>query len=256
MQNMISKSNQRGCPKKCSHSVRFWDTFLDKKEENRSSFGIIESPQPYQERTVFLCIFIITEINSFCQWILKFSFRNIILPDRGSSREKMDPALLASLYPGVGRPAYHPKMMLKGILYAYANRIYSSRQIAKQLKENIYFMWLSGHQTPDFRTINRFRSEGMKDIIYETFFSIVDLLHQEGLFQLENYFLDGMKIEANANKYTFVWRKSTEKYDQKLEEKFRKIVASIEQVMKEDEEAKQEGDFQEKLEAAPITRSD
>ena len=167
--------------------------------------------------------------------------------------EKMDPALLASLYPGGGRPAYHPKMMLKVILYAYANRIYSSRQIAKQLKENIYFMWLSGHQTPDFRTINRFRSERMKDIIYETFFSIVDLLRQEGLVKLEDYFLDGTKIEANANRYTFVWRKSTEKYDQKLEEKFRKIVASIEQVTKEDEEAEQEGDFQEKLEASPIT---
>ncbi|MED4904530.1 transposase, partial [Parageobacillus thermoglucosidasius] len=167
--------------------------------------------------------------------------------------EKMDPALLVSLYPGGGRPAYHPKMMLKVILYAYANRIYSSRQIAKQLKENIYFMWLSGHQTPDFRTINRFRSERMKDIIYETFFSIVDLLRQEGLVKLEDYFLDGTKIEASANKYTFVWRKSTEKYDQKLEEKFRKIVASIEQVVKEDEESEQEGDFQEKLEASPIT---
>ncbi|MBB3854453.1 transposase [Parageobacillus caldoxylosilyticus] len=65
--------------------------------------------------------------------------------------------------PGGGRPAYHPKMMWKVILYAYANRIYFSRQIDKQLKENIYFMWLSGHQTPDFRTVNRFRSERMKD---------------------------------------------------------------------------------------------
>jgi len=84
----------------------------------------------------------------------------------------------------------------------------------------------SHHQTPDFRTINRFRSERMKDIIYETFFSIVDLLRQEGVVKLEDYFLDGTKIEANANKYTFVWRQSTEKYDQKLEEKFRQIVAS------------------------------
>lgn len=125
-------------------------------------------------------------------------------------------------------------------MYAYTNRIYSSRQIAKQLKENIYFMWLSGNQTPDFRTINRFRSERMMEVIYETFFSIVDLLRQEGLVQLEDYFLDGTKIEAHANKYTFVWRKSTEKYDRKLDEKFRQIVASIKQVTKEDEEAEQE----------------
>ncbi|KIV49834.1 transposase, partial [Aneurinibacillus migulanus] len=97
-------------------------------------------------------------------------------------------------------------MMLKIILYAYTNRIYSSRQIAKQLGENIYFMWLSENQKPDFRTINRFRSERMKDVIYETFFSLVDLLRQEGLVKLEDYFLDGTKIEANANKYTFVWR--------------------------------------------------
>lgn len=133
--------------------------------------------------------------------------------------------------------------MLKVILYAYTNRIYSSRQIAKQLSENIYFMWLSGHQTPDFRTINRFRSDHMKEIIYETFFAIVDLLYQEGLVKLEDYYLDGTKIEANANKYTFVWKRSTLKYDQKLDEKFRQIMLSIEEVTKE-EEAEREKGFQ------------
>jgi transposase len=92
--------------------------------------------------------------------------------------ESMDSNILLQGYLGGGRPPYHPKMMLKVILYAYATRTYSSRDIAKQLTENIYFMWLSGNQTPDFRTINRFRSERMKDVIYETFFSIVDLLRQ------------------------------------------------------------------------------
>jgi transposase len=167
--------------------------------------------------------------------------------------DKINPTIFSSLYPGGGRPPYHPQMMLKVILYAYANRIYSSRQIAKQLKENIVFMWLSGEQQPDFRTINRFRSERMKEVIYETFFSVVDLLHEEGLVKLEDYFLDGTKIEANANKYTFVWRKSTEKYDKKLDEKFQQIVLGIEQVMKEDEEAEENLDLEEKLEESPIT---
>jgi transposase len=165
----------------------------------------------------------------------------------------MSPKIFLSLHPGGGRPPYHPQMMLKVILYAYANRIYSSRQIAKQLTENIMFMWLSGEQKPDFRTINRFRSERMKDVIYETFFSIVDLLREEGLVKLEDYFLDGTKLEANANKYTFVWKKSTEKYDKMLDEKFRQIVFGIEQVTKEDEEAEKEQDFQEKLEETPIS---
>ncbi len=86
--------------------------------------------------------------------------------------------------------------MLKIILYGYINRIYSSRKIAKQLGENIYFMWLSGNQNPDFRTINRFRTKRMKDVIYETFFGIVDLLCQEGLVKLEDYYFDGTKIEG------------------------------------------------------------
>ena len=167
--------------------------------------------------------------------------------------DQMNPTIFTSLYPGGGRPPYHPKMMLKIILYAYSNRIYSSRQIAKQLTENIIFMWLSGEQQPDFRTINRFRSERMKDVIYETFFSIVDLLREEGYVKLEDYFLDGTKIEANANKYTFVWRRSTEKYDQKLDEKFKQLVLEIEQVTKEDQEAEQELDLMEKLEEAPIS---
>ncbi|GHH97024.1 hypothetical protein AM1BK_05670 [Neobacillus kokaensis] len=88
----------------------------------------------------------------------------------------MNPNILSSLHPGGGRPPYHPKMMLKVVLYSYINRIDSSRQMAKQLREKIYFMWLSGSQTPDFRTINRFRSKRIKDVTYETFFSLVDLL--------------------------------------------------------------------------------
>lgn len=183
----------------------------------------------------------------------------VLIPEQHISRivdlavENMSPKLFFCLYPGGGRPPYHPKMMLKVILLAYINRIYSSRQIEKQLKENIYFMWLSGNQTPDFRTINRFRSERMKNVIYETFFSIVDMLHEEGLVKLEDYFIDGTKIEANANKYSFVWRKSTEKYDQKINEKFQKIILTIEDITQEDEQAEQERTFQEKIEETPIT---
>lgn len=90
--------------------------------------------------------------------------------------EAMDPSILLSRYPDGGRPPYHPKMMLKVLLYAYTKRIYSSQKIEEQLHENTHFMWLSDEKTLDFRTINRFRSERMKGVIYETFFSLVDLL--------------------------------------------------------------------------------
>lgn len=183
----------------------------------------------------------------------------ILIPEHHLSRivshavDQISPTIFSNLYPGGGRPAYHPRMMLKVILYAYTQKIYSSREIDKQLGQNIYFMWLSGNQTPDFRTINRFRSERMKDVIYETFFSIVDLLQKEGLVKLEDYYLDGTKLEANANKYTFVWKKATERYDKNLDEKFRQIVLAIEGVTEADELAEQEKSFEEKLEEAAIT---
>jgi transposase len=116
--------------------------------------------------------------------------------------DKMSIEPLLRQYKGGGTSSYHPKMMLKVLVYAYTQKLYSSRQIAKALRENIHFMWLSGNNTPDFRTINRFRSSIMKEIIDEIFKNVLELLIEEGLVKLENYFLDGTKIEANANRYT------------------------------------------------------
>jgi hypothetical protein len=77
----------------------------------------------------------------------------------------------------------------------------SSRQFAKALRENIPFMWLAGRQQPDFRTVNRFRSERMKEQLEKIFAGMLELLMAEGYIKLENYFVDGTKIEANANRY-------------------------------------------------------
>jgi transposase len=144
--------------------------------------------------------------------------------------EKMDLSALLAQYKGGGTSSYHPKMLLKVVVYAYTQQLYSSRKIAKALRENIYFMWLSGNQRPDFRTINRFRSEVVKDVIEDIFTSVLELLIAEGYVKLENYFLDGTKIEANANKYSWVWGKSTKRYKQKLQEKVKQLIDQIEQV--------------------------
>ena len=76
--------------------------------------------------------------------------------------EKIDMQTVYSQYKGGGTSSYHPRMMMKVLIYAYSEQIYSSRKIAKALKENIYFMWMSGNNRPDFRTINRFRGEILK----------------------------------------------------------------------------------------------
>lgn len=144
--------------------------------------------------------------------------------------QKIDLSALLAQYKGGGTSSYHPKMLLKVLVYAYTQQLYSSRKIAKALRENIYFMWLSGNQQPDFRTINRFRSAVVRDVIEEIFTSVLALLIEEGYIKLENYFLDGTRIEANANKYSWVWGKSTKHYKQKLQEKVKELIAQIEQV--------------------------
>jgi len=145
--------------------------------------------------------------------------------------ERMDIKPLLSKYEGGGTSSFNPIMMLKVLVYAYIEKTFSSRKIAKALYENIYFMWLSGGNKPDFRTINRFRSTILKDVMDEVFASVLELLIDEGyIVKFENYFLDGTKIEANANKYTFVWGKSVAKNREKLKEKVKKLLSEIDKL--------------------------
>ena len=74
---------------------------------------------------------------------------------------------------------YNPVMLLKVLIYCYMTGTYSSRQIAKQCRENVNVMWLTAFQKPDFRTINIFRSEKQKDSIEEIFVSTVKLLNRK-----------------------------------------------------------------------------
>jgi transposase len=144
--------------------------------------------------------------------------------------ESIDIEPLIRQYKGGGTSAYHPKMLVKVIVYAYTQRIFSSRQVAKALRENINFMWLSGMNQPDHRTINRFRGKIMKAVIDEVFYAVVEQLLDQGYIDLEKYFVDGTKIEANANKYSFVWRKSTEKYKASLQDKVRALLEEIDEL--------------------------
>ena len=89
----------------------------------------------------------------------------------------------------------------------------------KQLQENIHIMWLSGMSRPDFRTINRFRSERLTQGRLDAIFTkVVELLNDEGFVSLNVQYIDGTKIESVANEYTFVWKGSVEKNKAKLDE--------------------------------------
>lgn len=142
--------------------------------------------------------------------------------------EAIDVSALLAQYKGGGTSSYHPKMLLKVLVYAYSEKVYSSRRIAKGLRENIHFMWISGGSTPDFRTINAFRGSRMKAVIEEVFTAVVEYLVEGGYVRLEHYFVDGTKIEADANKHKVVWAKRKTNYQRRVREQVKALLEQIE----------------------------
>ncbi|PZJ53328.1 IS1182 family transposase [Staphylococcus aureus] len=111
-----------------------------------------------------------------------------------------------------GATSYHPKMMLKITLYAYTQSVFSGRRIEKLLHDSIRMMWLAQNQTPSYKTINRIRVNPNTDALIESLFI---QFHSQCLKQ---NLIDGTKVEANANRYTFVWKKSIQNHESKLNE--------------------------------------
>ena len=143
--------------------------------------------------------------------------------------DRLDISDILSTYRGGGNSAFNPKMMLKVLVFAYLSNVYSSRRIEDLLRRDIYFMWLAGMKRPDFRTINYYRGKRLKDGFDAVFTQVVKLLHEEGFVSLKVQYIDGTKIESVANKYTFVWRGSVEKYDARLKTKTETLLSQIEQ---------------------------
>ena len=143
--------------------------------------------------------------------------------------DRLDISDILSTYRGGGNSAFNPRMMLKVLVFAYLSNVYSSRRIEDLLRRDIYFMWLAGMKRPDFRTINYYRGKRLKEGFDAVFTQVVRLLHEEGFVSLKVQYIDGTKIESVANKYTFVWRGSVEKYDARLKAKTEALLRQIEQ---------------------------
>jgi len=122
--------------------------------------------------------------------------------------DKVDISWIIKQYRPGGTSSYHPRMLLKVIVYAYINNIYSSRKIEEAVSQNINFMWLAGLRKPDHNTINRFRGERLQKTLKPIFNEVVIMLCEEGLLNIRDLYTDGTKIEANANRYSFVWGKA------------------------------------------------
>ncbi len=177
------------------------------------------------------------------------------IPDHHPSRlvssvvDQLDISDIIKKYKGGGTSSYHPRMMIKILFYSYLSNVYSCRKIAKALGENIHFMFLSGNSTPDFRTINDFRSKILKGHIHQLFAEVVKLLVDLGYVSLDIQYIDGTKVEAVSNRYTFVWKGSIEKYKDKLEVKVATILSDIESSIQSDNQEFNKEDLPKKIDA-------
>ena len=154
-----------------------------------------------------------------------------IIPDNDCVRllgqfvEELDLSDLYSTYSKVKENQVSPRQMLKIMLYAYHEGNFSSRGIEKACRRDINYMYLlEGRSAPDHATIARFRSIHFAEVAEKYLAMSVSYLMNLGEISSKEIFIDGTKIEANANKYTFVWKKSVTKNQAKLLDKMALLV--------------------------------
>ena len=158
-----------------------------------------------------------------------------IIPKNDSVRllsqfvEEMDLTDLYSTYDRIN--SLSPRTLLKIVLYSYMNGDYSFRSMELNCKRDINFMFLlEGHSAPDHATLARFRSIHFAPCSKRILAEVSNILFDLGEISGETIFIDGTKIEANANKYTFVWKKAVTKNQAKLLIKLADFVAECEQL--------------------------
>ena len=158
-----------------------------------------------------------------------------IIPEDDSVRllsqfvEAMDLTDLYSTYERIN--SVSPRTLLKIVLYSYMNGDYSSRSMELNCKRDINFMFLlEGQSAPDHATFARFRSIHFAPCSKRILAEMSNTLFELGEVSGETIFIDGTKIEASANKYTFVWKKTVTKNQEKLLVKLADFVAECEQL--------------------------
>jgi len=135
-----------------------------------------------------------------------------------------------------GYPPYHPRMMVKVLLYAYCIGVPSSRKIEKRLEEDIAFRVLAANNTPDFRTISDFRKDHLRTLA-ALFVQVLKLCQKAGLVKLGHVSIDGTKIKANASKHKAMSYKRMKEEEARLEAEVQELLKKAEAVDEEEDRA-------------------
>ena len=130
-----------------------------------------------------------------------------------------------------GRNRYNPVDMLKTVLFAFADNGYCSlRKLEDNCKVNIRYMYLMNWKTPSYRTFGYFVNEVLAESIEAIFQDVNVAIFAQEKVDLSHLYIDGTKLEANANRYSWVWKKATEKSRYRL---FAKITALLDEINEE-----------------------
>lgn len=149
--------------------------------------------------------------------------------------DEVDISEIEGGYSELGCHAYHPRMLLKVIVYGYSIGIRSSRRLQKELREDVVFMWLAGMQEPDFRTISDFRKERLMNIRV-LFNQVLGICAELGMVSCGKISIDGTKIEANSGRHKITFRKKLEKSLSSYEDKVDEILKEAEKIDAEEDQ--------------------
>ena len=148
--------------------------------------------------------------------------------------DRMDLTHIKSKYRGGGASAYNPSMMLKVWILGFVKKVYTSRKLERALHENLAFIWISGNQKPDFKTLSNFRIL-LVDDIKTCFKHFVEMGIQLGIISGKDVFVDHTKYQANANPYKMIWKKSLDKRLQKIDEELEVLFQYIQKLNDEED---------------------
>jgi transposase len=146
----------------------------------------------------------------------------------------LDLSVLEEYYGNLGQPAYHPRLMVKVILYGFTVGIFSSRKLQRACQENLAFKYLAGMETPAFKTFIEFRRRH-RDDMKTVFVQTAKLARKLGLARLGAVALDGSKVDANTSKHKAM------SYG-RMQEEEAKLKAEIEGLLKQAQAADEQED--------------
>lgn len=149
--------------------------------------------------------------------------------------DKLNIDFLFEEFSGKGRPPYHPRPLLKVILFAYTRKIYSYRAISRAMQENIYFIYLAQGYQPCFKSIHNFMTGRLKERVRKLFEQLIYFLRDSEYIDDSVFFVDGTPLRADANKYSYVWKKNTQRYQKELYRKISALLDLAEQLNNEEQ---------------------